>query len=300
MWRLVIPCALLLSGYLIYAQVSSATADAPSATEARLLLSKLAPLHKPLGKTQPGDWLERHKEPGQTFDQYLRSSPVTLHGERKTIYVQPLGDFKPDEKRVMDLTVDYMGRFFSTDIKVLDPIPLSMIPEKAKRVRLSQQILSTYVLDILKPRLPKDSAAIIALTATDLWPGEGWNFVFGQASIRERVGVWSMHRNGDPSENEEAFKLCLKRTIKTAVHETGHMLSIRHCIAYQCCMCGSNSRRESDRQPIYLCPEDVAKICWATQTSASDRYERLLEFCEANGLDEEAEFFQKSIDLLKK
>ena len=300
MWRFAIPCAVLLSGYLIYVQVSPAEVDSPSATEAKLLCSKLASLHKPLGKVQPGDWLERHKEPGQTFDEYLRSSPVTLHGKRKIIYVQPLGDFKPDEKTIMDLTVDYMGRFFATEIKVLDPIPLSMIPDKAKRVRLSQQILSTYVLDILKPRLPKDGAAIIALTATDLWPGEGWNFVFGQASIRERVGVWSMHRNGDPSEGEDAFKLCLKRTIKTAVHETGHMLSIRHCIAYQCVMCGSNSRRESDRQPIHLCPEDVAKICWATQTSALARYERLLEFCKENGLDEEAEFFQKSIDLLKK
>ena len=26
--------------------------------------------------------------------------------------------------------------------------------------------------------------AVLALTTSDLWPGEGWNFVFGQASLR--------------------------------------------------------------------------------------------------------------------
>jgi len=55
-----------------------------------------------------------------------------------------------------------------------------------------RQVLAGYVLDsVLKPRLPGDAAACIAVTASDLWPGEGWNFVSGEASLQDRVAVKS-------------------------------------------------------------------------------------------------------------
>jgi archaemetzincin len=195
-----------------------------------------------------------------------------------------------------------MGRYFNLPVKVKDKLPLSVIPAKARRKHPEwgvDQILSGYVLrNVLKPKLPDDAAAFIAFTTSDLWPGRGWNFVFGEASIRERVGVWSIYRNGNPDENEDAFKLCLKRTMKTAVHETGHMFSMLHCIKYQCCMCGSNHREESDRHPLYLCPECMAKVCLATQTDPVGRYRKLAEFCDKNGFDEEADFYRKSIKVL--
>ena len=95
---------------------------------------------------------------------------------------------------------------------------------------------------MLKPKRPRDAVAVLALAALDLWPGEGWNFVFGQANLTERVGVWSLYRNGDPELGADAYTLCLRRTLKTATHETGHMLGIAHCTAYACGMNGSNSR----------------------------------------------------------
>ena len=104
-----------------------------------------------------------------------------------------------------------------TPVKVSKDLPLSVIPAPARRTHPSwgvKQILSTYVLDsVLRPRLPADAAAYIAFTASDLWPGAGWNFVFGQASLRHRVGVWSIYRNGDPSESKEAFRICLLRLL---------------------------------------------------------------------------------------
>ncbi|NIA22201.1 MAG: hypothetical protein GWP05_09630, partial [Anaerolineaceae bacterium] len=95
------------------------------------------------------------------------------------------------------------------------------------------------------------------------------------------------------------FALCLLRTIKTAVHETGHMFSMKHCTAYQCVMCGSNNRAESDRRPVALCPECVAKVCWATRTEPLERYEKLSAFCRKAGLEDEHRFFQKSIQALR-
>jgi archaemetzincin len=68
-----------------------------------------------------------------------------------------------------------------------------------------------------------------------------------------------------------------------------------HCIAYECNMCGSNSLPESDRRPLWLCPECVCKVCWATGTDIVARYRSLAKFCKANGFEREQEFYEKSI-----
>ncbi len=264
---------------------------------------KLLPLHTKLGGPQPGDWLDRHHEPGQTYRQYLRSRPVRADSKRRVIYIQPLGEFSKTQRKIVELTAEYMQLYFELPVKVEEDLPLSIIPKEARRVHPAwgdKQVLTRYVLDrVLRPRLPKDAVAMIALTTSDLWPGEGWNFVFGEASLQHRVGVWSIYRNGDPDENDDAFKLCLRRTTKTATHETGHMFSMYHCIYYQCNMCGSNHRAESDRHPLWLCPVCLAKLVHATGTDPEARYERLAAFCKENGLEAERKFFEKSLGLLR-
>jgi archaemetzincin len=153
------------------------------------------------------------------------------------------------------------------------------------------------VLDtLLPPRVPADGVALICFTTSDLYPSDDWNFVFGQATYRERVGVWSMYRNGDP---DTEFELCLKRTLRVATHETGHMFSMPHCIAYQCNMCGSNSLNESDRLPLYLCPQCVAKVVWATRCDPIARFTSLRDFCMRHSLSEEAEYYAKALKQLE-
>ena len=265
-------------------------------------MAKLRPLHKKLGKPKPGDWLYHHREPGQTFQEYLRCSPVVPDEKRSVIYIQPLGEFTATQSRIVTLTADFLGRYFDMPVKQLKVLPLSVIPPEAHRTHPTwgdKQILTGYVLEkVLKPALPKDAFACIALTSSDLWPGAGWNFVFGQASLTERVGVWSMYRNGDPDADEQAFGLCLLRTLKTASHELGHMCSMLHCTKYECNMCGSNHREESDRRPLALCPECMAKVCWATKADPIGRYGKLLEFCRTNKLKGEAEFCENAIRAL--
>ena len=74
----------------------------------------------------------------------------------------------------------------------------------------------------------------------------------------------------------------------TAIHETGHMLGIRHCTAYECGMNGSNSLAESDGRPVAFCPECEMKVWWACRVDPESRYERLAEFADAHGLGREA------------
>ena len=158
------------------------------------------------------------------------------------------------------------------------------------------QVLSTHLLDqVLKPLRPKDAVAVLGLTAEDLWPGKNWNFVFGQASLSERVGVWSLSRNGNADGSTAERRLFLKRTLGTAVHETGHMLGIPHCIAFECGMNGSNNRAESDRQPLAFCPECQAKISWTCGFSWRTRYQSLIDFGRQHELREEVEFWTQSI-----
>jgi archaemetzincin len=161
------------------------------------------------------------------------------------------------------------------------------------------QILTSFVrLSLLKPRLAEDAAACLGLTATDLWPGPGWNFVYGDASLQERVGVWSLARNGDPAKGPEAFRLCLLRTLKTASHEAAHMFSFEHCTKYECNMAGSETMEEADRYPLAFCPECLAKLCWATGASPEVHLRSIAEFCDRNGLKDEEVFFRKSLDSL--
>jgi archaemetzincin len=266
--------------------------------------AKLLPLHKRLGPPGPGEWLAVHQEPGQTYDEYVRGKPIRPDATRRVIYVQPLGTLSKTERKIVQLTADYMEPYFGLQVKILDELPLSLIPEKARRVHPTwnvPQILAPYVLDdVLAPRLPKDAVASIAFTASDLWPGEGWNFVFGEASLSNRVGVWSLSRYGNPDANEAAFRLCLLRTLKVGTHETGHMFSIAHCIRYECNMQGSNSLAEGDKCPLWLCPECLAKLCYATGADPIKRYQRLAAFCKAQGLTREQEFFEKSVEVLSK
>lgn len=135
-------------------------------------------------------------------------------------------------------------------------------------------------------------------TAHDLYPAEDWNFVFGQASLVERVGVWSLARFGDPDESDEAFHLCLRRTVKGATHETGHMQRFRHCVAYQCGMNGSNHLDETDAAPIEFCPECQAKIWWTCEVDPADRARKLAGLAREYGWAGDAEYWTREADCL--
>lgn len=83
------------------------------------------------------------------------------------------------------------------------------------------------------------------------------------------------------------------RTLETATHETGHMLSMHHCLHLSCNMCGSNNRGESDRRPIALCPQCLAKLSWATRCQPKGRYRRLAVLCAKYGLREQAALYRR-------
>jgi archaemetzincin len=264
---------------------------------------RLARLAEPLAEPQAGDWLAEHEEKGQTFRQYLSANPVRRDETLNTIHLCLVGDFDEHQQRVIDLTRDYLGIYLDVPVLVRRRLPLSDIPARARRKHPEwgvKQLLTTFLLrEVLEPDVPDDALAYLGLTARDLWPGKGWNFVFGQANLRKRIGVWSIHRNGWPGKGEEAFRLCLRRTLMTASHETGHILTIAHCTAYRCLMNGSNYQEERDGRPLHPCPICLRKVLWNLQADPVPYLERLEAFLRKNGLDEDAGWFAEAADVME-
>ena len=154
-------------------------------------------------------------------------------------------------------------------------------------------MLTGYILhEVLEPERPADALAYLALTASDLWPGKGWNFVFGEANLRQRTGVWSIYRNGDPGED---FTVCLRRTLGTASHELCHVLTMHHCTAFRCLMNGSNHQEERDARPLHLCPVCLRKLCWNLQVEPVPYLMNLMAFCQQNGLDPESAWYERAM-----
>ena len=217
-------------------------------------IKKIEPFFKPMGKPAASDWLASHNEFGQTFDEYFDAGPTRPSKERNKIYVLPLGKFTPRQKEVINVTGRYLEVFYN--------LPVSTMPERSfiasypntrqNKYAKAPQIQTGYILDnVLKPILPTDAAALIAFIADDLYPDETKNYVFGQASLENRVGVWSLFRLADNAD----YNTFLRRALKIAAHETGHMFSMRHCTKYECVMSGTNHLGETDSSPIDACPE---------------------------------------------
>lgn len=104
-----------------------------------------------------------------------------------------------------------------------------------------------------------------------------------------------MNRFGDPDSSREAFDICLKRTLKTAAHETGHMFSMRHCTFYFCTMQGAYHLREADERPMYICPVCLAKIASAGHIDVLKRFEYLSKFWGILGFEKESNDYRRFI-----
>jgi archaemetzincin len=266
--------------------------------------TKLKPLARPLPKPRPGDWLAEHEEEGQTFVQYVAAWPVRKSEQLRTIYICQIGDFSPKQEQVLDIACEYLGVVYQVPVKRHIKLALADIPARARRTHPQwgdKQILTTYVLDdVLQKARPDDALAYLAFTSSDLYPQDDWNFVFGQAKLRQRVGVWSIYRFGDPAGSDAAFRLCLRRTLSTASHETGHILTIQHCTAFACNMNGSNNLPESDRQPLHFCPVCLRKVCWNLQVKPANYLSELEAFCRKHELQEEAKWYAKAREAMER
>ncbi len=262
----------------------------------------LRPISKPKNPPGPSDWLKNHPERNQSFLEYYSRPVVRPDEKRKVIHLCLVGEFTPTQRQILEKTRKYIETFFQVPTRISRSIPLSEIPASAQRNHPTwgmHQLQSRYFLfEVLKKDIPDDALAYVAFTAEDLFPDHNWNFVFGEASLVDRTGIWSIHRNGNPDENPGAYRLCLKRTMGVASHEISHILSIPHCVAFECVINGGNTQDEMDRAPLHACPVCTRKLCWNLRVEPIRRHEALRAFYQDNGFGDEAAWCTRAIQRL--
>jgi archaemetzincin len=204
---------------------------------------------------------------------------------------------------VLTAMMEFARLYFACPVRVAEPLPLSLAGARSAGLGSPVQYLTGTLLHrVLAPRLPDDALAYLGVTMADLYPGPGWNFVFGQGSFANRIGVYSLVRYTPEFWGERdtaAARLALvARSCKVLAHETGHMLSMRHCTRYECLMNGANNLGELDRSPIWLCPVCLRKLHFSLGFEVVERYRKLGRFFRSSGFSEWASWADARVTAL--
>lgn len=257
----------------------------------------------PLPAPGPQDWLANHPEAGQTFVEFVRSHPNRPDKKRHTLYLQPLDAF-PSASALLPSLKKFGEVFFQLPVHILPLLEHTSIRIRSRINSETQkpQLFTRDVLDLLTQSLPTNAFCVLGITLQDLYPDPSWNFVFGEASLNERVGVYSFARYdprfyGEVSLDHE--RLILLRSCKVLAHEAGHMFGLDHCVYFRCLMNGSNHMAESDARPLHLCPVDLHKLIDCIGFDPVLRYKNLMQFCRSVGFDEEADWIVTQLERVK-
>ena len=260
-------------------------------------------LYEKLSDPRPGEWRAEHPEPVQSFSDYIRSRPNRPRQVRKWIILQPVGTMTAEARERLETLREYLGVYYTLPVRVEAWVPLASVRSRERTFgnrSLRQYLTGDILHKVLLSRVRVGTFALLGVTMEDLYPEDSWNYVFGQASLAHRVGVYSLVRFGPEfwgeERTEETDRLNLLRSLKLVVHETGHMFGVQHCQTYACVMNGTNSLAETDARPIHLCPECLKKFRWNIGFDPVARYEALKTFYERHGLIEEAAWVQKRLD----
>jgi archaemetzincin len=251
-----------------------------------------------------GDWLDAHQERRQTFESFQRTPRNIPSSAARTIYVLPLGTFVAGRGPALTDLQEFAAAYFGLPVKVLPGIPLESNADIKRRTRKEGwvQYLSTDILKTMLAHVPKDAFCVVGVTMEDLYPEESWNFVFGQATYADRVGVFSFKRYAPDFNgmewNDDTRRLMLRRSCHVLVHETGHMFGITHCTWFECIMCGSNHLGESDSRPMHACPVCLRKLHSSAKFDLVARYQKLLAFHQKHGFKDEATWVTKRLQWL--
>jgi archaemetzincin len=255
---------------------------------------------KKLHTPKPGEWLYEHKEKGQGFESFSTSNPLVPSSDRNTIYLQPIGEFDSMQLNQIMLVREYLEIFYKLNTVILPKYDNDTIPNHARRTRFSEQLNATYIIDsLLYKSMPSNGVALMAITQLDLYPKEEWNFVFGYASYKNRVGVSSIYRLQDELLTSSNFSLCLSRMLKICTHEIGHMFGLHHCINAACIMNGTNGLYETDNNPLRPCSLCQRKLHSTLHLHDATRLQALKNFYEKNHLHKELAMVSMDMEKLE-
>eukprot|EP01084_Bolivina_argentea_P116087 206330_1 len=270
-------------------------------------------------KTAPkdNDWLNtthgKRDQKGQTFMDWMNAYKNILTNKKFKIGLISIGNLnihlsQTKTRKITNLQhilIEFVETFFMLPVKVIDSSKVNMdnigsrINSNTKLSQLNTRDI-TQRLNMIKTWNSQDLFMLMGYTIYDLFPDESWNFVFGEASMRDGTGIFSFSRylpgfydklcgkkmlfgkhktlrnllkvkKNDKNKklkeiditlplNESEQIIFMRRCMKVLVHEIGHLFHFEHCIFFECIMNGSNHLVENDKQPFYLCPVCLNKF----------------------------------------
>ena len=247
----------------------------------------------PMPEPGPDDWLAQHPEKPQSFADYLRAGRNAPDPQRPVIYLLPVGEF-PASAPTLPQLAELVHAFFALEVRTLPAVKVGEVTGKTRINALTgkRQLFAPDVLAWLKARLPSDAFGLLAVTMADLYPDPAWNFVFGMASLAERVGVQSLARQDPAFFGERRPRgwqlLARRRAAWTLLHETSHMFGLTHCTYWRCVVAGANSQDEADRSPLHPCPVCLRKLHSALRFDPAAREEAVAAALGRLGIADEA------------
>ncbi|CAI2372893.1 unnamed protein product [Moneuplotes crassus] len=254
------------------------------------------------------DWIPSQKEEPESFQEYAESDYNKVSTESHTVYIQPLDT---------SMTKEFLSTCQKYCLAYFYPLPVviskfrDITKSKIRNRKCLQGFVQYHSGDIMKRAkkwIPDDAYCMICILNMDLYPQDSWNFVYGQAYLWERTGVFSFARYNPEfygedhgMSGEELRELVMFRSIGTMVHEIGHMFGMGHCVYYECAMNGSMSAEEADKQPMQLCPICLRKLWHNIGFDPLERYQALVEASRvSSSFDETKGWYSKIVRHLKK
>lgn len=217
-----------------------------------------------MNKPSPGDWLHSHKENHQAYDCYKLPLYNEVTPQRKTIYLQQFGKFNLDFiKQLCNFCSVFYPKMEVKTLPILE-FEKELATIKKRTNYYGSQYLAQDILAYMEKRVPKDAYCVMGITLKDIYPGDNWNYVYGWAKYKARVGIFSFLRWDDEfaggEKNEIDWQKILYPSMRTMVHEIGHMFGITHCVYNRCLMNGFNHIDENYMNPLEFCPVCYRKI----------------------------------------